>query len=280
MGSAVELKGRALAETLADLQQRVRQSPGDAKLRTFLFQLLAVNGQWDRALAQLDMAGQLDPAALAMVQTYRDAIQAEALRAEMFTGRRTPVVFGEPEPWVALMLEALKCSGEGREPQAAELRAQALEQAPAVSGRLVTAATPTSGDEPPAGDPFAWLADADSRLGPLVEAVVLGRYWWIPMHRIRRMHVEPPSDLRDMVWTPVHFEWTNGGDGWGLTPTRYPGSEASEDDAIRLARRTEWQEVHDGTFHGLGQRMYATDATEIPILDIRRVDFDAAAASA
>jgi type VI secretion system protein ImpE len=280
MGSAVELKGRALAEALADLQQRVRATPGDAKLRTFLFQLLAVYGQWDRALAQLDMAGQLDPAALAMVQMYRDAIRAEALRGEMFAGRRTPVVFGEPESWVALMLEALKCSGEGREPQAAELRAQALEQAPALSGRVVTASTPASGDEPPAGEPFEWIADADSRLGPMIEAVVLGRYWWIPVQRIRRMHFEPPSDLRDMVWTPVHFEWTNGGDGWGLAPTRYPGSEASDDDAIRLARRTEWQEVHEGSYHGLGQRMFATDTTEIPILEMRRIDFDVPAAPA
>src|SRR5262249_42959942 len=159
------------AEALADLQQRVRSTPGDAKLRTFLFQLLAVTGQWDRALAQLDMAGQLDPGALPVVQMYRDAIQAEAPGAGRVPGRRPPGGFGEPERGGARRLEALKCAGEGREPQAAALRAQALEQAPALSGRVVTAATPASGDEPPAGDPFEWIADADSRLGPMIEAV-------------------------------------------------------------------------------------------------------------
>ena len=140
MSIGIDLKGRPLADTLADLQARVRQSPGDAKLRTFLFQLLAVVGQWDRALAQLGVAGDLDPAALAMVQTYRDALRAEALRAEVFAGRRTPVVFGEPAPWMALAIEALPMAAAGRHDQAAALRAQAFEQAPVTPGRIVTAA--------------------------------------------------------------------------------------------------------------------------------------------
>jgi type VI secretion system protein ImpE len=280
MTSSLDLQGRPLAETLATLQSRVRQAPGDAKLRVFLFQLLAVLGQWDRALSQLGVAGELDPAALAMVQTYRDAVKAEALRAEVFAGRRTPVVFGEPEPWVARVIEALEVAGSGRHAAAAALRAEAFEQAPATAGRVVTAAMAPEGDAPPAGEPFAWIADADSRLGPMLEAVVLGRYWWIPLQRVRRMDVERPTDLRDLVWTPVHFEWANGGEGWGLVPTRYPGSEAAEDDALRLARRTEWAEAGPDTFHGLGQRMLATDAAEYPLLEVVRVDLEPSAAGA
>ena len=41
------------AEALKRLQERVREKPQDAKLRTFLFQLLCVVGQWERAQAQL-----------------------------------------------------------------------------------------------------------------------------------------------------------------------------------------------------------------------------------
>jgi type VI secretion system protein ImpE len=280
MSSALDLKGRSLAETLAELQNRVRTAPGDAKLRTFLFQLLATLGQWDRALSQLSVAGELDPGALAMVQMYGDAVKAEALRAEVFAGRRSPVVFGEPEEWVALVIEALKASGEGRQAAASELRARAFEKAPVTSGRVITADMKGVGDDPPAGEAFEWLADGDSRVGPMIEATVLGRYWWIPIHRIRRMHVEPPTDLRDLVWCAVHFEWANGGEGYGLVPTRYPGSEAAEDDSIRLSRRTEWNEVSEGAYHGLGQRMLATNAGEYSLLEIRRVEFDTAAPSA
>ena len=38
-------------EALAAAQAQVRQHPQDAKLRTMLFQLLAVTGQWARAVA-------------------------------------------------------------------------------------------------------------------------------------------------------------------------------------------------------------------------------------
>ena len=280
MTAPIDLTGQSLTEALAALQLRVRKAPGDGSLRNFLFQLLAVMGQWDRALTQLGVAGELDAGAIAMVQTYRDAVQAEALRADVFAGRRAPVVFGEPAPWVALMLEALKLSGEGHHAKAAELRAKALEDAPATPGHIVTAAHAPAGDAPPAGDAFEWLADADSRLGPMFEATVQGRYWWIPTGRVKRLHIEAPADLRDLVWTPVHFEWANGGEAWGMMPTRYPGSEGVEDDLLKLARRTDWTEVAEGTFHGAGQRMFATDAGEYPLLEIRSVEFDLPASDA
>ena len=68
---------------LQQLQMQVRAQPADAHLRTFLFQLLSVRGEWERALEQLTLAGQLDPAALLMVQTYREALRCEALRAQV-----------------------------------------------------------------------------------------------------------------------------------------------------------------------------------------------------
>ena len=47
-------------EALQLLQSAVRASPGDAALRIFLFQLLAVQGQWERSLNQLNVAAELD----------------------------------------------------------------------------------------------------------------------------------------------------------------------------------------------------------------------------
>ena len=85
------LREGQLDEALAALQQEIRQSPADAKLRVFLFQLLAVQGQWDRALTQLSVVGELDALALPMVQTYREAIRCEVLRSEVFAGKRTPL---------------------------------------------------------------------------------------------------------------------------------------------------------------------------------------------
>ena len=277
MSTALDLKGRTLAETLQELQQQVRKAPGDAKLRTFLFQLLSVLGSWDRAITQLGVAGELDPLAMAMVQMYSQALKCEALRAEVFAGKRSPVVFGDPEPWVALMIEALKLSAAGEHGKAAGLRTQALESAPATRGSILTAHDEPQGDEPPVGHAFEWIADADSRLGPMLEAVVSGRYLWIPLQRVQSIRIEAPTDLRDLVWAPAHFQWSNGGEAVGVIPTRYAGTESSDDDALRLSRRTDWLEVTEGAYHGLGQRLFATDADEYALLETRVITLETAA---
>jgi type VI secretion system protein ImpE len=251
---------------LRSLQAAVRAAPADAKHRVFLFQLLCVLGQWDRALSQLNVAGELDAGTLGMVQVYREALASEALRAEVFAGKRSPLVFGEPEQWVAMLLEALRLGADGEHAKSQALREQAFEQAPATAGSID-------------GQPFEWLADADQRLGPTLEAIVNGRYYWIPLHRIAEIRLEKPTDLRDLVWLPADFKWANGGEAVGLIPARYPGTEASADPNLKLARRTEWVEAGAGLFTGLGQRMLATDAAELSLMDIKTVVLGPAAAA-
>ena len=252
---ALQLIGEGkLAAALIALQDLVRKDASNAKYRIFLFQLLAVQGQWNRALNQLNVAAELDAAALPMAQTYREAIQCEALRADIFAAKRAPLIFGEPQPWLVMLLEALKLDAAA----AANTRAAAFDAAPASSGTIN-------------GERFEWIADADQRLGPVFEAIVNGRYFWIPIERISRIEFDPPADLRDAVWTPATFTWTNGASTVGLVPTRYNDTVAAGDDGLLLSRRTEWA----GDGHGLGQRMLATDAGEYALMDLRTVEFDA-----
>ncbi|HZN36112.1 MAG TPA: type VI secretion system accessory protein TagJ [Pirellulaceae bacterium] len=269
------LRDGKLDEALAALTQQVRAKPADAKLRTFLFQLLCVQGQWERALNQLNVAGEMDAGTLAMVNTYREALRCELLRAEIFAGKRSPLVFGQPAEWVAQLIQALSLTAAGKHSAAAELRERAFEAAPATSGVIATA-RPGANDSrvPPVEATFQWLADADSRLGPVIEAVFSGKYYWVPLVNVRRIDVEPPSDLRDVVWMPAHFVWPNGGDTVALIPTRYAGSEANGDPLIRLARKSDWNEAAPGVFLGQGQRMLATDAGEYPLMDVRQIRFD------
>jgi len=207
-----------------------------------------------------------------MVQAYREALGCEAVRQNVFLGQRSPLVFGDPAPWTALMIEALRLTADGQHSQSQQLRNEALESAPATSGAIQTGA-----EESPA-EPFEWIADADPRLGPILEAIVNGRYYWIPFHRIQRIQIEAPADLRDMVWLPAYFTWANGGEAFGMIPTRYPGSESHADGLIQLARKTEWVQ-HDDVFLGLGQRLLATDQGEYPLLDVRDITLNTAVES-
>ena len=88
---------------LQELQQLVRREPAVAKHRVFLFQLLAVNGQGERAKTQLHVLRDMDPLAIPMVQTYEQALRCEVLRQDVWRGARTPLVFGEPAEWIAAM---------------------------------------------------------------------------------------------------------------------------------------------------------------------------------
>ena len=267
--NALELlrKGE-IEQALAELQNQVRRNPASFKDRVFLFQLLVVMGEWDRALTQLNVTGELDAAALAMVQTYREALRCEVFRREVSAGKRVPLVFGQPQAWVAHLIESFRLLARGRAAQSQALREQAFEAAPVRSGAI------TVGDKAGVPERFSWIADADPRFGPVLEAIINGRYYWVPFENVRRLDIEPPADLRDVVWMPAHFEWTNGGETVALLPTRYAGSESSADPQIRLARKTDWSEAAVGLFVGMGQRMLASDAGEYPLMEIRNIVFD------
>jgi type VI secretion system protein ImpE len=256
------LKNGDPVAALARLQEDVRARPSDGKLRVFLFQLLCVLGQWERALNQLKVASELDPLALPMAQMYGDAVRCEAIRTAVFEGSKSPMVLGEPEQWLALLIESRLVAGRGEAAQAEALRLRAFEEAPASSGDID-------------GRPFEWVADADSRLGPVMEAIVNGRYYWVPFSRLTKVTMEAPEDLRDLVWMPAHLDFDNGGESLALLPTRYPGSEASADGAVALARKTVWESIGEDAYRGLGQRLLATDAGETPILEIRSISVHA-----
>ncbi|WP_108259578.1 type VI secretion system accessory protein TagJ [Mangrovicoccus ximenensis] len=224
-----------LGAGLAALQDAVRADPSNPKLRIFLFQLLCLTGDWSRAVGQLKLCAQLDAAALPMAQAYREAIICEVFREKVFAGEKQPLVFGEPQDWIAQLIEALRLLAAGDAGAAAALRDAAFEAAPASRGTLN-------------GRPFDWIADADSRLGPILEAVVNGKYYWLPFSAIYRLVAEAPADLRDAVWTPCNLTLQNGGEFVALIPARYAGTAAAGSDAEKLSRATAWEDAGAATF--------------------------------
>ncbi len=261
MSAREHLKAGDISAAYADLTAQIRKSPADAKLRVFLFQMLCVQGEWKRALTQLKVIGEMDPMALPMVQSYREAIACEMFREAVFAGEKAPMVFGAPEQWVALMIQALKPLAAGNATQAADMRAEAFEAAPASSG---------SAD----GKAFNWIADADMRLGPVCEIIMNGHYYWAPYSTIARLKFEDPTDLRDRVWTPAEITWANGGEVVAFIPTRYPGAPSTGNDALMLSAETTWADAGSDTFVGSGQRLLTTNSDDLPLMDIREILLD------
>ena len=250
-----------LEKALDALTEAIRNDPSKVELRIFLFQLLSVLGQWERAMTQLNVAAEMDPDASLMAQVYGPALNCEVLRASVFQGQRTPLIFGEPLEWMVWLTQVPGLIAAGKTEAAAELRDQAFEASPAVGGHID-------------GKPFSWIADADARLGPILEAIVNGKYYWIPFEHIWKIQIEKPANLRDVVWTPATFTWSNQGEASGLIPSRYPESENEPESVYQLGRKTDWRDAGNDFFIGVGQRMLATDQQEYPLLAIREVILD------
>jgi type VI secretion system protein ImpE len=255
------IRAGAPKAALASLTAAVKAAPAKPQLRIFLAQLLCVLGQWERAHTQLNVAAELDAAAGPMREMVGHALRCEKIRAAVFEGRRSPMIFGEPDQWLASLIESMLRAGAGEQELARSLAERAFEAAPTSRGLID-------------GTPFEWIADADSRLGPVVEAMVNGRYYWIPFTRLSRVDIEAPTDLRDVVWLPARLQFANGGEAIAMLPTRYPGSERSDDEQILMARKTEWRSDGGDTerWFGLGQRVLVTDQGEHDLLTVRAIE--------
>jgi type VI secretion system protein ImpE len=260
MDAASHLKEGQLDESLAALMDAIRQKPEDHSLRVFLFQLASVLGQWDRSLTQLRLVETMDPQTEWLGKAFQQVVQAEFVRSQVFAGKIAPLLFGEPEEWMGWFIQALKLTNTGSLAEAKALRERALESSPANPGSVD-------------GRPFEWIMDADPRLGPFLEVIISGSYYWAPFSRIRQIRAEKPNNLRDLVWMGASFTWTNGGEMPGHIPVRYPGTELQAGSELKLARRTEWSDQFDGSQFGLGQRLLATGGEDIPLLELRILDF-------
>ncbi|WKU19520.1 type VI secretion system accessory protein TagJ [Advenella alkanexedens] len=259
---------QALNELVDGVKAAIRKKPSDADLRAQLFQLLAVQGAWDKAFEQLTLSAEMNAQAQPLAVVYGGAIRAEQERQAVFNGEKTPAVLAEPPAWMAMLIEALKTPDAI---QAAQLRALAMENAPAIAGQLEL-----NGQDQALA--FEWLCDGDGRLGPVCELIVNGRYGWFPFGQIARIGLIAPQGLTDLLWAQAEIELHDGRSYAGLIPVRYPApsgkSYAMLDDAANLARRTAWQPLSENVYAGVGQKMWLLPDSEQAILDVHSVRFD------
>ena len=247
------LRSGDLAGARAALVSAVKAQAGDASARMFLWQVMAVQGDWDKAASQLRALASVSGEAQMLATVYHQAITAEAQRASAYAGRAPFPVLVSSSPWIDTLAAGLGAMAAGRVEEGAAQRDAAFDDAGDTPGEID-------------GAPFTWIADADPRLGPCFEAIVAGRWGLVPFEAVSRIKTEGPRDLRDVVWLPVEMALRSGQSAAALLPARYPGTEAASD-PLRLGRATEW----DGDVP-LGQRLWSRDdGAETGVLDFREI---------
>ena len=252
----VLLKQGDLSGARAALVAQVKAAPTDAEARMFLFQLMCIQGDWDKAAIHLRTLAELDPAAAILAGVYSKAIEAEKLRADVFAGKAAPVALVSGVGWMDTLVEALAAFAQADRANGEELRDAAFDAAGDTPGTLN-------------GEPIDWIADCDPRFGPCFEAVIGGRWGLMPFEAVESIATEGPQDLRDLVWLQATITLTSGSVAAGLLPVRYPGSERDQDPAVQLGRTTVWRETPIGEI-GLGQKLWTTSAgEEVGLLSLR-----------
>lgn len=243
---------------IEELHTNIRNNPGKVEYRIHLAQLLMVNGQWQKALQQLQTAAQLDNKTAAMAQTYRALILAEIAREQVFKGLSNPQHIDSPDDWEILLAESLVARAHHQLDAAEKFLLQAFNDAPACAFTLD-------------GTSVTWVADSDSRLGPVCEIFINGKYYWVPFNKIQQIRIEAPYDLRDLVWIPCTITLTDSSRHIGFLPSRYPFSYEQDKDQLSLSSLTEWTAIDEHHWAGLGQKVLITDKAEYPLLAVRDI---------
>lgn len=255
------LRAGDLTGARSALVEIVRSRPSDAQARMFLFQLLAVAGEWEKARNQLQAMAQLSPEAQMLSVAYGQAIDAEATRAAVFAGTARIDVLANADGWAGQLAAAIELLAMGDAEAGIAARDAAFDAAPDATGRFNAIA-------------FDWISDADGRFGPAFEVIIAGRYGLVPFDAIEKIKCEGTRDLRDLVWLPIQLGMKSGQSIAAFLPSRYPGSEASPVTAEQLGRATSWHPTAWGEA-GRGQRIWSlSDGEDHGLLSLKTLEFD------
>ncbi len=122
------------------------------------------------------------------------------------------------------------------------------------------------------------MRDADPRIGANLEVFIAGGYTWIPMQYMERLEVDKPVALRDLLWATARVETSSAFRlqdlGEVLMPVLSPFSSQHADGAVQLGRTTVWEQAGDDAEVPFGQRMMWIDGEEVPLLEIRSIEWN------
>jgi len=258
MNSEDLLRAGKLSEARQQGIAEVKAAPGEISKRFLLFQILAFQGEWDKAEKHLDAITVQDPVRETGVQVFKNLVTAERRRQGLWQDGGVPDFLPEPPLWLQVYLDARQALAQGRTADAGEKLAGIKRELPPVSGEIQ-------------GRIFTGLQDTDSCLTFFVEAFVFEKYVWIPFSQIRELSIDSPKKLSDLLWAAARLTTWDGLTLNCRLPVLYPGSHQHPDDRVKLGRMTDWAELGDGLVRGAGQHVYAAGEDDVAILELGEV---------
>lgn len=261
MKSTELFQSGALTQAIAAALEEVKARPADLNLRSFLAELLAFSGDFEKADKQLDTLSTMHVDVALGVALFRQLLRAERWRAQCFLEGRVPEFVDQPSEELQLRLKATVLLREGAHADAVA----ALNQAESL--RQVRAGTAN-------GTPFDDLRDLDDVLGSVVEVLTSnGTYYWLPLEKIEYIELHPVKHARDQLWRAAHIDMSGTIKGEIYIPVLYPQSGTNADERVRVGRTTDWSSPCEGIVRGQGQKMWLVGEEAIPILQLSKIEY-------
>lgn len=250
-----------LSEARESLVERVKAAPADAKARTLLFQLLAFFGEWDKVERHLELLISQSPETATGVLVYRNLVAAERSRQKVAAGQQLPDFMTDPPEYLDGLLKARMALSGGDTAQFGKIMKKVKKQIPLVSG--LTEAMP-----------FSEFNDCDATLTGMLEVFVHDRYLWFPLISVRELSVQQPKTLLDTLWAPGRIVTWDGLTTNCFLPALYPDSFVHTNNQVRMGRVTDWIDLGNGYYRGVGQHLFMVGEREKGLLELNEVTFN------
>lgn len=238
----------------------VKSAPTDIPARIFLFELALFSGNWERAAKQLDVIGHQDAGALIGSMIFRQNLAAEKDRASFFADGLKPGILAPPPSYIEDLLNANNRIREGSIFEARSILDTIEEERPAFACKVN-------------GEEVEDFRDYNDPTMCVFEVFFKESYSWLPFENVVSIEFFEPKGLRDIYWRQAKVELNTGTAGEMFFPVLYAGSWKSDDDQIKLGRKTDWRDLGEDLFAGEGQKLYWMDGKERSIMDLRTIEF-------
>lgn len=260
MDSKDLIKAGRLSEAREQVIEEVKSSPADLSKRTLLFQVLSFCGEWDKAERHLDVIAAQDSNRETGVQVYKNLIQAERVRGEVFKRNNRPSFLSKTPPYLEMYFSVQDKLLEKNIEDANDLFRQIDTQRPGIAGTIH-------------GKSFRGFKDTDTFVSFFLEAMVHEKYIWMPFESMKEVFISPPKTLFDCLWIAARMTTWDGLSLNCYLPVLYINSYHHHDDRIKLGRMTDWTFLGGPFLKGSGQHIFQIGEEEVPILEIREVVF-------
>lgn len=258
MTVAEHFKAGRLRDAIEGQIQLVKSAPAEQSKRLFLFELLALAGDLEKARRQIDAIQYGEPEKDMGVASYRKLLDAEEYRRKVFREGIMPQFLKPPPEHLDKRLQAVNALRNQQPAEALKLLNEADQAAPPAKGMLN-------------GKPFTSLRDCDDLFGPTLEVMAHGDYYWVPLEHIDSIGMIAPKYPRDLLWFPAKLAIKEGPAGDVFLPAIYPNSHEHDDSQIKLGRTTDWKELEGGPVLGVGARMFFVGEESMPLLEWRNL---------